>query len=157
MTQKNDILEFLRSFPASTLITNAEIREQFGFPSASVRRITGSLVRDGRISRVEAGLFKIEPDDEPDTDKPPKGAIIDEFRRKFIGTQKYRGNPRQFFAITYENNDVDREVELIDALDRFLNKNYVDATGNTGYADDIVSPFEVERNFIYPSIQVGEL
>lgn len=140
MTQIDTIRRIIQGIGSGELFSISDIRSDTKFPRASIRRVLSRLSRQGEITRVKRGLFKAE-----------------QFRRKFIGTTKYKGNPRQFFALTYEANDEDREIELLEALNQFLNEEYVDAAGNTGYADDFVDATEVDEGFIFPNIQVGDL
>lgn len=158
MTQIERIRDIIRKFEDSTLFNIAEIRERTNIPQASVRRILGGLANNGEISRVEPGLFKV-PQRE-DTTRFGGQVDEDEFQeihRKFIGTQKYGKDTRQFFALTFEENEIDREGDLLDALRDFLNTNYLDAAGDTGYSDQIVPQADVQEQFRFPSIQVDEL
>ena len=153
MTQIERIREIIRKFDVAELFTGKEIENETGFPKSSIRRTLGSLVKTEEINRVEPGLFVRK-------DISQFGVQIDEsedFRRKFIGTQKYKDNPRQFFAVTYEKNDIDRESELLIALGKLLNENYVQSAGDTGYSIDSVEPRDVLGEAIFPNIQVGKL
>jgi len=146
VTQIDTIRKILRGFETGELITTREIISSTGFKEPSVRRLTGNLVETGEISRIEPGLFRKEEGD---------GELNEIFHRKFIGTAKYQNKPRQWFAVTYEANDIDRETELLRGLKQHLNEHFVDATGDTGYSDQVTETFD--PNYVYPSIQVGEL
>lgn len=140
MTQIDRIRSFIQSVGSSNIFTINDIQTDTKFPRASIRRILSGLSQKDEISRLEPGIF-----------------TPNQFRRKFIGTQKYKGNSRQFFALTYESNDIDRESELLQTLDGFLNDEYVKSASNTGYSDDIIESNEVQTEFIFPNVQVGEL
>jgi len=143
VVQIDRLRDVISGFVSGELFSTRDIEDETGFPRPSIRRLTGNLVKTGEIERVEPGLFK-------------RGDIEDGWHRKFIGTQKYGGSNRQFFALTFEQNDTDREAELLGALDDFLNNTgFVESAGDTGYSDQIVEA--PDTNYIYDSIQVGQL
>jgi len=66
------ILELLGSNP---FLTNIELANLIGFPRPSVRRVTGTLVKEGLATRVKRGVFKeFEEQDFEHVDE-----ILDEF------------------------------------------------------------------------------
>jgi len=147
MSQIARIRSIIGTFGENGLITIGKIALRTGFPKPSVRRVLSYLNSRGEIERIERGLYS-----------PRIGGQVDVWYQKFIGTQKYRGNPRQFYAITFEKNDIDREEELLDALDDYLGRRgYIDGAGNTGYASDKIKRPDISFNAIYPKIETGEL
>jgi alkylated DNA nucleotide flippase Atl1 len=160
VTQIDRIRTLIQNISTGNPITTKDISKITGFPEPSIRRVLSGLVAKGEITRVRRGFFtssRKESESENIRFRMGEREDLDDWHRKFIGTQKYKGNPRQFFALTYERNDIDRETELLDELDGFLNAEYVQSAGNTGYADDIIDESQTQDEFIFPSIQVGYL
>lgn len=142
MTQTDEIRKIIRQIERGTLFDTAEIRERTNFPNSSIRRVLGNLARNEEISRVERGLYRTGRD---------------ETRRKFVSGLFYcGGKKRQFFAETFEKNTIDREEELISAIESAFG-NCSDMRLNHGYTDDIFTEGQVPDSVIYPTIEVGEL
>ena len=176
MTQKQDILNFLvdhspKAFTSKQLFKKLNIKK---FPS--LRGRVSELKKEEKIkSRKSKFLKRLE------YFVPPK--LISPFRRKIIKSLWYCPNDphragfgHKVFALTYEDNDIDRFDELIEALQlgtdeieqglqdpifgsetrgnkSFVNmKNCVQAS-EFGYDDEMETnkpPFE------FPDIEVGE-
>jgi len=80
-----------------------------------------------------------------------------EFRRKFVSGLFYCGGiKRQFFAQTFEQNDVDRSDALLRELEQ-ITSNCSDIRDNFGYSDDEVDNSKVSNNAIFPDVESGEL
>lgn len=78
-----------------------------------------------------------------------------EFIRKFVSGLFYcGGKKRQFFAVTYEEDDADRELELLQFLEETY-RNCSDMRSNHGYSEDFESPDN--ESHIWPNIETGEL
>ena len=154
MSQIDKIRKYIDSIGEGTLFDITEIQEELNFPRPSIRRILGGLVNSGEISRVESGLFRV-----PERDDTSRfgGQIDGNLVRKYVSGLFYCSNKkRQFFAATFERNDIDRESELLDRLDEEFSDRCSDIRDNYGYSQDEF--FESETNLaIYPEIEVGEL
>lgn len=150
MTQIDTIRALFQNFSASDILTITDIQIATKFPRASIRRVLSSLSTNEEITRLQQGVF---------TTSTEGVSVLDEeeFHRKFIGTGKSGSSSRQFFAVTFEANDIDRENELVERLIEFVNENFLDIAGTTGYADDTIDTRDIDLNFTYPSIQVGVL
>jgi len=143
VTQIEDIQNFIDGRGRNELFTITDVDEMFGFPRPSIRRVLSHLANEGRITRVERGLFKV-------------GGKVD-VRRKFVSGLFYcGGKKRQFFAQTLERNNIDREEDLIKAIETTFG-NCSDMRKNHGYTDDIVTESEVSGGSFYPEIETGEL
>ena len=105
VTQTDRVRSFLQNIGSGNLFSTSDVFEDTGIPKPTIRRILAGLVRSTEITRREPGIFRINILDKSQEVEQK----IDVWHRKFIGTQKYKGNPRQFFAVTYEKNDFDRE------------------------------------------------
>lgn len=140
MTQKDEIRKIIEEIEEGSLFDIAEIQERTDFLRPSIRRILGNLEHAGEISRVEQGLYR-----------------VGRARRKFVSGLFYcGGRKRQYFAQTYEFNNIDRERELIDEIESTFG-NCSDMRENHGYSDDIISEGQVPRSQIFPFMEVGEL
>lgn len=82
-----------------------------------------------------------------------------DFRQKIITRTLYcSGDRHEYFARTYEQNPVDREQQLLNALeartiDRCSPPN--EPENGHGYSDGFVSRDEVDSEYIFPKIEVG--
>lgn len=91
MTQSDIILELLQNNPT---LGNIEISNITGFPQPSVRRITGTLTKQGILQRVGKGIYEINPE-----------AII---FRHYISTSFYcSGSLNEAWAHSYKSDDID--------------------------------------------------
>ena len=88
------------------------------------------------------------------TKAPIKTETISEITtyRKYISMIAYDNPKRQFYALTYEDNDEDREEELVQALIEFFNSEGFVFASDYGYSQD-----EASGNPIYPEIEVNYL
>lgn len=142
MTQIEEIRQIIREMGQNTTFHNSEIQEQTDIIRTSVNRVLASLARNGEIHRIRIGLYT--------------GGDLVEFRQKFVSGLFYCGGAkRQYFGITYEANDIIREMELIQEIENAFG-NCSDMRKNHGYSSDIFEG-EVPRNEKYPNIGVGEL
>lgn len=118
----------------------SRLKELFGFgskrPNENVERFGGLQAQDFNIPIGEE-LTQLD------------------FNRKFISGLFYcGGNKRQFYALTFEQNDTDREDELLQVLEATFT-NCSDMREDHGYSTDRVDKSEVSA--IFPDVETGEL
>jgi len=152
MTQIEQIRDIIvNTLKVGDLISTSEIARSTGIPRPSVRRVLSQLVSDGEIRRVEPGLFSR-------VDSTRLGGQVDgTYRRKFVSGLFYcGGKKRQFFATTFEIDNISREEELIRFLENGIASNCSELRENHGYSDE--PGFEDRESFPrYPNIEGGEL
>ena len=188
MTQKDDITLFLLDNPNST---TKQVQDAFTkFPKPSVRRVLSNLRKEGvnikanklHVNRLLKEFTDLIQETLPVEFKKVKKELL--FRRKIIKVMFYcpddphrAGFGHKVFALTYEDNDIDRSDELIDALQlgfdeieqglqdapdfpspkrgnrTFVNMKRCTQATEFGYDDEM----EFERPpFKFPDIEVGE-
>jgi len=153
VTQIERIRGIIDTLEEREIFNIQEIRERTNLPLPSIRRVLGTISKSGEISRIEPGLFRINRDD-----SSRFGGQVDDFHRKFVSGLFYCGSDvkRQFFAITFEANNIDREEELIRFLEDGIASDCSKLRENHGYSSQ--SGFE-DRESVprYPEIEGGEL
>lgn len=152
VTQIDIIRRIIDDLEEDELFDISEIRQRTNIPNPSIRRTLGELAKSGEISRIEPGLFKVER-----TSKEVGEELDGTFRRKFVSGLFYcNGKKRQFFAITFEDDDISREEELIRFLENEIASDCSELRENHGYSDQ--SGFEDTESIPrYPEIDGGEL
>ena len=114
----------------------------------------------GLLRDIGVALGLVSPDGEVVEEPLPEDeefGILEsfDFRQKFVSGLFYcGGEKRQFFAQTFEQNNEDREPELLDRLEESF-QNCSDIRENFGYSDDFVARDVIGAQ--YPEIEVGEL
>jgi hypothetical protein len=120
-----------------------------GFLAEILRRIeeiTGGLIDD--IVRADRSLGRLQIGDSDITDS-------DLFIRKFVAGLVYcGGKKRQVFAITFEEDDTDREEELLDAIEQDLSRECSPIRENRGYSEE-PGQSPGSGSAIWPEIEVG--
>ena len=82
----------------------------------------------------------------------------EDFRRKFLSGLFYcSGKKIQYFGLTFEQNSVIREDELLRAIEDRVGNSCSELREDFGYSDDIVSSSEVRPNAIWPNVEVDVL
>lgn len=77
-----------------------------------------------------------------------------EWIRKFVAGLVYcHGKKQSYYALTYEDNDTDREQELLDAIESETSDHCSSLRDYHGYSQDAVEKEDPEH--IYPDIEVG--
>jgi len=152
VNQIDRIRQVIESMGPNNLFNTDEIRQQTDFPRPSIRRVLSTLAKNEEINRIETGLFKTGDDGSFQSG----GELVD-FRRKFVSGLFYcSGRKRQFFALTFEANNRDREEELVQFLEDEIASDCSELRENHGYSDE--SGFDSETSVPrYPDIQGGEL
>ncbi len=195
MTQRDQILKHLLEFPNST---TRQVQDSFDFPNPSVRRVLSLIRKEGLNLEVNSEHINSIPQAFKEeiiqellvTGKITKkkfekiSEVIDEpFRRKILKVVFYcpddphrAGFGHKVFALTYENNDIDRVDELANALnlgteeiDQGLmdaefsnetkgNRSFIDMRDcvqatEFGYDDEVTT---IRPPFQFPDIEVGE-
>ncbi len=79
--------------------------------------------------------------------------------RKLVSSTRYCSNKTEKWrATTWEDNDNDRELELLDAINNEVSDHCSpDNMGETGYASDEVSEDEVNESYTWSSILVERI
>lgn len=78
--------------------------------------------------------------------------IETDWTRKYISMIAYDNPNRQFYALTFEDNDVDREQELVQALVEFFGSEGFVFSSDYGYSSD-----SGKGSPIFPDIEVSYL
>ena len=120
--------------------------------TAKVFEDTGLKAFRGFQKFIEA---PIEVEEEPEE-------VEEEYRRKIFKETAYapeinRAEIQLYYALTYENNDIDRSSELKQALREAFGKTYLDGFETSGGYDDeyLVKLSGWDLRNIYPNIETS--
>lgn len=110
------------------------------------------------VKRLEQLLINIASDREVRLDA--KTLLTEEeleeepYQRKFVSGLLYcSGNKKVAYAYTFENNNTDREQELLTTIENELGDSCSNLRDNHGYSQDESDPNGSDP--IYPDIEVG--
>ena len=155
MTQRTEIIKFLLENPNST---SREVQDNFLFPPPSIRRVLSNLRKEqinikankqhiNRIFESAKDLVKalIEPKEK---EEEPEEAFL-----KIIKSKHYcSGVEKWYFALTYEDNKIDRGLDLIRLIDDQLLDTCSESRAKKGYADNKIIK---DPPFLYPEFEYG--
>ena len=160
VTQKDQILFFF-SNNQSMEYTPIDISKQFPkFAKSSVRRVLQELLKDGKLIRETRGHYNFNDEEE---EEPPT------IYRKILKIGASCGGKfKLIFAITFEDNEENRESELLAEIESdFKNCVAINYDGRElyskklkqdiefGYAQDQTDD-DFNVNEFYPNIRTGE-
>ena len=160
VTQKDQILFFF-SNNQSMEYTPIDISKQFPkFAKSSVRRVLQELLKDGKLIRETRGHYNFNDEEE---EEPPT------IYRKILKIGASCGGKfKLIFAITFEDNEENRESELLAEIEsdfkscvainydgRELYSKKLKQDIEFGYAQDQTDD-DFNVNEFYPNIRTGE-
>ena len=154
MAIKDQILNFIKT---NANFTPSEIAEALNLNKNTVRGRLSELRKEYNITKREIKYERKKTKKEIEVLKEEKREIEElkpvEYRRKIVKPIGYSwGKKETLYAITYENNKIDRTNELINAIfDEFEDTHGIQPS-KFGYDDQ-----QLTQNppFIYPDIEVG--
>ena len=163
VTQKDQILFFF-SNNQSMEYTPIDISKQFPkFAKSSVRRVLQELLKDGKLIRETRGHYNFNDEEEEPPEEPPT------IYRKILKIGASCGGKfKLIFAITFEDNEENRESELLAEIEsdfkscvainydgRELYSKKLKQDIEFGYAQDQTDD-DFNVNEFYPNIRTGE-
>jgi len=148
MTQIERIFEIFDNSSEEEFFNSRIIQQETNFPLGSIRRVLSELARDNNIIRVRDGLFVRIPKEESD----PK-----QYRRKYVSGIFYcQGGKMSHYALTFEDNDIDRSQYLINELEEEFSDRCSEMRDYFGYSEQDTQDIPND-NQIYPNVEVGTL
>ena len=92
---------------------------------------------------------------EPEIQAEPEPDFDDTLTRKFVAALLYCGGKKQtYFALTFEDNDQDREQELLNAISEQTSSFCSEIRDSFGYSEE--SGFPLDSSPEYPEIEIGQ-
>lgn len=96
-----------------------------------------------------------QKDDTTKSTQEIESSIFSSYQMKLVAGLFYCNNKKEKWRIwTFENNDIDREVFLLETLEAELGGRCSDMRENHGYSQDDVSHEDIDTQSIYPLVTV---